>query len=257
KANGMDLVERSTAVTTRHPWETARARAVRALLGRLKLERPRVLDVGCGDGYLLSELRQALDLSDAVGQDIHLSETIITQLAEPGITYVRQLSELEGRRFDLLLLLDVLEHVSEPHQMLEELRHRHLASQGRILITVPAFQRLFTEHDRALRHFRRYSRGQAARVAEQAGLRVQESGYLFCSLLRPRALAALREKVSPVPAARREIGVGSWRAPALVTRLLHQALCLDNRACLAAQRGGITLPGLSAWLLCSEQIGSA
>jgi SAM-dependent methyltransferase len=248
----VDLSEQRGPVALRHPWETARAEVVLRTLRRLELTRPRVLDIGCGDGFLLHRLCSHLGCAAAVGQDIHLSEQQAQQLSRPGVRFVRQLETIRGARFDLVLLLDVLEHVQEPRELLERVRRAHLAREGRVLISVPAFQSLFSAHDRALHHFRRYSRKQISEVARASGLRVQTSGYWFSSLLLPRALTVLREKVLP----RRDpgaLGIGSWKAPELATRALHRVLCFDQRISEWTQRAGLVIPGLSAWLLCSEQ----
>lgn len=238
---------------TRHPWETARAEAIGKLIGRLALPAARVLDVGCGDSFLLGELRRSMDFSEAVAQDIHLSPELAERLRVPGIELVQHLSELDERRFDLILLLDVLEHLENPAELLGELRERYLASNGRLLITVPAFQSLFTEHDRQLKHFRRYSRRQISALARESGLLVRDSGYLFLSLLLPRALSALKERLRPTPSLPQVRGVGDWRAPGYVTQAIHRLLCTDNALCLRAQAHGVTLPGLSAWITCSAR----
>ena len=121
-----------------------------------------------------------------------------------------------------------------------------------MLISAPAFQGLFSDHDRALHHFRRYSRQQISDVALASGLKVQASGYWFSSLLLPRALTVVKEKLLPVQRSK-TLGVGAWRAPAWATRALHHALCFDQRITEWAQeRAGLVIPGLSAWLLCSE-----
>jgi SAM-dependent methyltransferase len=246
----MDLIERQGTLAQRHPWETARVEAVRQLVSRLRLDRPRVLDIGCGDGFLLDRLRETLAFSEAVGQDIHLSERTILELCRPELELVRQLSQLNGRHFDLILMLDVLEHVEDPIELLSHVWQRHLVERGSVLLTVPAFQWLFTQHDRNLKHFRRYSRRQLEGVARGSGLNVRQSGYLFSSLLLPRAASVLKERLRG-PAQQPGFGVGSWQGSPRLTRVLHQVLCLDNHCCLKAQTLGVSLPGLSSWVSCS------
>lgn len=245
----MDLVERQHAFEARHPWETARAEAVRTLVARLHLTTPRVLDVGCGDGFLIGELKAHFDLREAVAQDVHFTPELMRELGRPGIELVKELDQIEGRRFELLLLLDVLEHVTDPTALLTRLCRDHLAADGWVLITVPAFQALFSRHDHALRHERRYSRPEIAALARQANLSVHASGYLFSSLLLPRVLTKLRERLSR-PTGEAELGVGGWNGPKWLTRALHQLLCADNQLCLKAQQKGLVVPGLSAWILC-------
>jgi SAM-dependent methyltransferase len=221
--------------------------AVQKIVAGLRLERPRVLDVGSGDGYLVQALHEALRFADVIAQDIHLTDALAAELRRPGVEFVRELTD-PGYRADLILLMDVLEHVERSVEFLAQLARERLAAGGRIVITVPAFQQLFTDHDRALKHFRRYDRAQLVREVQEAGLAVLDSGYLFASLLPPRALSALRERLSP----RRDAahGVGSWQGSALLTQVLHQVLALDTRLCLAARERGVTVPGLTVWLTC-------
>lgn len=250
----MDLVELRGAPQARHPWETSRVEAIDNLVRRAGAGWQRLLDVGCGDGYLVQELSQRLGVEEAIGLDIHLTEEMASQLSSGSrVRFVRSLKELEAGTADLILLLDVLEHVEDPRTLLEELARERLAPGGTLLITVPAFQSLFTQHDVALQHLRRYSREQLVSEVKSAGLGVVGSGYLFSSLLVPRALEALKERLRPPAAAPASYGVGGWRAPKLVTRVVHAALTLDNRVCLAARDLGVTLPGLSVWLTCKAR----
>lgn len=246
----MDLVERQRTHGTRHPWETARAEAIRNLVARLDLRAPRVLDVGCGDGFLISELRSHFELREAVAQDVHLTPELARELGRPGVEFVQELDQIRGRRFELVLLLDVLEHVRDPIALLTRLWREHLAAGGWVLITVPAFQALFSAHDRSLKHEKRYSRSEIVALAQEAGLDVHASGYLFASLLVPRVFTKLRERIMPPPADA-VLGIGGWNGPKWLTRGLHELLCADNQLCLKAQQKGLVVPGLSTWILCS------
>lgn len=245
----MDLSERRGQLEHRHPWETARLEAVTHLVAGLGLHHARTLDVGAGDGFVLGELCQRFRFAEAVAQDIHLTEALTLELRAPGIEWVRTLDQLGSRRFDLVLLLDVLEHLKDPVALLSRLKAQHLTEGGWCVITVPAFPGLFSEHDRQLKHFRRYTRAELERQVGEAGLALRDSGYLFGSLLLPRALGVLKERVlGPSPTA---AGVGTWSSPDWVTRALHAGLCFDNRVCLQARRLGVTVPGLSVWVRCN------
>jgi SAM-dependent methyltransferase len=210
-----------------------------------------VLDVGCGDGFLLAELGTHFHLREAVAQDIHLTPELTVELAQPGIEFVQKLDQIRGRRFDLVLLLDVLEHVRDPAALLSQLWRDYLAAGGWVLVTVPAFQALFSEHDRALKHEKRYTRTEVSALALAAGLRVYASGYLFSSLLVPRVFGKIRERLVPPRSKPETVGIGGWNGPPWLTRALHELLCADNRWCLRAQQLGLVVPGLSAWTLCS------
>jgi hypothetical protein len=138
--------------------------------------------------------------------------------------------------------------VEDDVALLRALRADHLASRGLVLVTVPAFQGLYSEHDRFLRHHRRYSLSDLRRTLAAAGLTAVEDGYLFASLLPARWLGKLAERRAAGKT--QEHGIGGWNGGALLTRVLTAALRFDNAILLAARRFGITLPGLSSWALC-------
>jgi trans-aconitate methyltransferase len=249
----VDLIERRTDAPHRHPWETARVEAIRSIVARLPLERPRVLELGCGDAFVLGALQRSFSFSESLAYDLHMTEELARALAEslPEVHFMRSLQELGDKKADLVLLLDVLEHIENPVDYLRRVVTERLSAEAWIVVTVPAFQSLFSEHDRRLRHFRRYSRAEIADVIKDAGFEVSDSGYLFASLLAPRALALLGEKIF-TPRPDDGPGVGGWHGSPFLTRALHRALCWDNALSLAAHRQGLDLPGLSTWVTCRK-----
>ena len=242
----MDLSEVRPGSATRHPWELARARAIFDIL-RCRGSFSSILDYGCGDGFTGRELQKAFAASELVGVDTELSESAcrVESVAEGRHELTRDESRLGDRRFDLLLLCDVIEHVPDDREFLRGVVQRRLRSQGLALITVPAFQALFSEHDRALRHYRRYSQATLEDVVRGAGLQILQGGYLFSSLLLPRLISKFRDAVRPAT----HHGIGAWQGGPFATKWLLRALALDNAALLRANRLGVNIPGLSAWAL--------
>jgi hypothetical protein len=159
-----------------------------------------------------------------------------------------------GEVFDIVLLLDVIEHVEDDRGFLAGFVTGNLAAHSVALISVPAWQRLFTQHDVGLKHFRRYSPAAVRDLVRDAGLTLMKGGGLFHAPLVPRTLTALRE------AAERRLGraagatanLGQWRRGPRVSSLVERVLFLDNFfSSLAADRGW-SLPGLSFWALCQK-----
>lgn len=227
--------------------------ALKGILGGLEIDAAtRVLDVGCGDGYAAHHLLKETSTRRVVGLDIHLKAQEIAELqrshADRGHVYLNRWEDLRGERFDLILLLDVVEHVEDDVGFLARLVEDHLARGGHLLITVPAFQWLFSAHDRFLRHHRRYSLHGLRALVQRVGLAACADGYLFLSLLAVRTLSILRQRVQG-----REVeakGLGSWRHGALISKPLELALRTDNEVMLLLRRWGVTLPGLTTWTLC-------
>jgi SAM-dependent methyltransferase len=257
----MDLTEVPGAPFRRHPWEVARARFFRRVLTDAGLlGRPRaVLDVGSGDGYLARTLLDGMPAGSSVlCLDANYSAEDLRRFADPpraGLGFAR---ERPGDAFDLLLLLDVIEHVPDDRAFLRELLAANLGAGGAVLVSVPAWPALFSSHDEALKHYRRYTPAACRAVLGEVGLRVTRSGGVFHSLLAPRLLAVTGERL------RRRLGgkpppptnLGQWEGGRAVSAVVERALALDNGLSRLAARVGGSLPGLSFWALC-ERTASA
>ncbi len=247
----MDLSEIPRDRAARHPWEVSRQRFFAGVLAEVGPAALAVLDAGAGDGWFSSQLGPVLPA------DVRITcwdaEYTAQQLADFNARGSRQTftAGLPSGTFDLLLLLDVLEHVEDDAKFLRSLVER-LAPGGWALISVPAWQQLYTSHDRRLRHFRRYSPRQATAVLRTSGLDVQSSGGLFHGLLAARGLSWLRERIRPP----RESDVAAhdlgWRRGPLVTGAVQGALALDNRLSSTLAARGLDVPGLSWWALCQR-----
>lgn len=95
----------------------------------------------------------------------------------------------DDKKFGLVCLFDVLEHVEDDQGALDCV-YELVEKGGMVLLTVPAFQWLYGAHDEAHHHFRRYTSGRLRLLAERAGFRVKRHGY-FNTFLFPLA-ASLR-----------------------------------------------------------------
>jgi SAM-dependent methyltransferase len=248
----MDLTEVPAGTFRRHPWETARARFFRRVLADAGLlAAPRaVLDVGAGDGFVARTLLATLPVgSEVVCYDTNYQDADLRRFASPGQTGLSFVRERPTRRFELILLLDVIEHVADDVGFLLSFVTENLAPGGSVLVSVPAWQALYSGHDEALAHFRRYSHRGGRALLAAAGLEVRREGGLFHSLVAPRALAAAREGLlarmgrKPPP----PDNVGRWRGGPALTALVGAALAADNAVSHGLARAGVALPGLSFW----------
>ena len=102
----------------------------------------------------------------------------------------------KGETFDLIAMFDVLEHVEQDVETLAALRSL-LASDGRMLITVPAYQWMWSAHDVFLHHKRRYTAKRLRKTLTDAGLRVERVSYFNMWLLPLAALARLMDRLRP------------------------------------------------------------
>ncbi len=250
----MDLRETQHAIANRHPWELARVKALRTIAETYGVLLPgaTVLDLGCGDGFLIEALCPgAAAAIDAV--DIHLSAEQLAAFSKerPRLKFHNSYQSLAGKAYGLVTMFDVLEHVEDDVAFLRETMARFAAPGARFFCTVPAFQPLFSSHDIFLKHHRRYSLRSFEQVLGRAGLRVVSSGYLFGLLLPVRGLTVLAEKLLGV--ADNAPGIGHWRYGRFLTKGIKVLLDTDNLLLLWLGRMGISVPGLTVWAVCETQ----
>jgi SAM-dependent methyltransferase len=249
----------------RHPWELVRLEVLWALLRAhfpdLEKRSLCFLDVGCGDGCVLKFLSSRLPQSQFLGVDKALTPQMLQVLqarfAGRRARFFNSFQEAVQEsdiRIDGVFLLDVVEHTEDDVSFLKEFVANSRIVQGAVfLITVPAFQSLYTAHDDFLKHYRRYSRRTIERCALAAGLKVQESGYFFFCLLFPRWLEKLKEKVWGRPQ-RQDSSLGEYRSQRVKDSVFQNVLIADFRISLILRKWGIIVPGLSGYLVCQKSV---
>jgi SAM-dependent methyltransferase len=94
---------------------------------------------------------------------------------------------LPDRSLRIVGLFDVIEHIEHPVDLLTEV-HRVLEPSGVVVITVPAFQALWSDEDEAAGHSRRYRRMELDNVMTGIGFDTIDSQYLFATLVIPAAM---------------------------------------------------------------------
>jgi SAM-dependent methyltransferase len=173
-----------------HWWFVARRRIVSALIQQHRpTEKPlRILEIGCGTGSNIAML-QTFGSVDAVEPDDGARE-LAAQRSGVAVRggYLPEGVELADGHYDLIVLLDVLEHIPEDLPALVALRAK-LAPGGRLLVTVPAMPWLWSAHDVAHHHQRRYTARSLSDVFAKAGFRLRHRTY-FNSILFPLIVLA-------------------------------------------------------------------
>ena len=180
-------------VDEHHWWYRGRRRVVRAELDRLPLPAgAAVLDAGCGSGRMLEELAGYGSVS---GIELDEDAAELAASRERGEVKTGRVEELPwpDSSFDLLTSLDVIEHTPDDSVALTELR-RVTKPGGWLLVTVPAYQTLFSLHDVANHHYRRYNRASLGRPARGAGWQVRRMTYFNSLLLAPAAAVRLAQR---------------------------------------------------------------
>ena len=182
------IFERMLNLENNHWWFVARRKIIFSAINNLNFPRKiKILEAGCGNGCNLSMLS-------------HFGEVVAFEKNEGAFKRARskkigQIFKAElpcnlpkdvKKNFDLIVLLDVLEHIEDDTQSLATIRTL-MSDKALILITVPAYQWLWSEHDTLHHHVRRYSKKTLKEKLNVSGFRVKYISY-FNTLLFPFAL---------------------------------------------------------------------
>jgi SAM-dependent methyltransferase len=222
----------------RHWWYQGRRKVLERAIERLELPpHARILDAGCGSGRNMVELAQHGQVTG-----VELSDTSVGLARERGVGEVLAGSVMDmpfdNASFDLIVSLDVIEHLEDDVGALRELR-RVTTTGGRLLVTVPAYQWLWSGHDEINHHHRRYNRRTLLAAAESAGWRLESSAH-FNSLLLP--IAILLRGLERFKPSTTKSSLDLWIPPAPLNWALRQPLNLEASV---IGRGGSIPAGLS------------
>jgi len=145
--------------------------------------RLRILDVACATGMSFRFLSQYGDI-----RGIDISNETIRLCKTRGIDRIVQCDAMKlpfrDGSFDVVLALDALEHFPDDRAAIREIR-RVARPDALILVTVPAFMFLWSPHDVAYHHFRRYTRGELGAKLRAEGLKLRRLSYYSMSVLPP------------------------------------------------------------------------
>ena len=179
--------DRMARVEERHWWFRARLAVVRTFLERY-VPQGRGLDCSCGTGLTLKSLPQWVQTgADLEGLALkHAAARGLTQLVRADLTKL----PVADACLDLVTSLDTLEHIDSDTAALAEIV-RVLKPGGHGLFTVPAHPWMFSAHDRALHHVRRYRRAEFRDKVKAAGFEIRKLRYINCALFPLIALARL------------------------------------------------------------------
>lgn len=210
-------------------WHVGRRHLIRSLLDRAlePSSSPRILDVGCGAGG-------NLDLLASYGKVCGVEP------AGPGLEGCRARGlgpdrvvegtadalPFEAGQFDLVTTFDVLEHLDDDLAAMREIS-RVLRPGGLVFVTVPAYRFLWSVHDEALGHRRRYMASEVHRLLNAAGFTVERRTYAITMPLP--AIAGFRVAQGLIPTLYRR-GASYVKLPGALNRLLIGALRLETLA---------------------------
>jgi hypothetical protein len=244
-----------TEELNRHPWEIARAYAIGFMLRKNGSPSAHIIDIGSGDIFVLQKLAKNNAAEKFSAIDNAYNNQIIEHLKQqPGTEnidfYTTPDDIAEQKKAGAILLLDVLEHCENDTAVLSSAAKHALTNNDTLfLVTVPAYQSLYSQHDDLLKHYRRYSRDTIKNVCISQNLQVIKSGYFFFSLLPVRLLQLLFEKTG---LRKPKKSIDNWNGNKVVTNIISTILRADFRICYALSSIGMHLPGLSCYCICKK-----
>jgi SAM-dependent methyltransferase len=230
----MDLKEEDIlgADIAQHWYYRSKAAALRHLVA--DVDPQRLLDVGAGSGFFSRHLLAETGARSALCVDIGYERDRDDQVGAKPVLYRRDCAMTDC---DLVLMMDVLEHVDDDRGLL-----RHYAAKvppgAHFLVTVPAFRFLWSGHDVFLEHKRRYRLGEIETAMRDSGLEIVKGAYYF-GLIFPLAAAvrlAARGEARPK---------SSLKKHGALTNGLLTAACAAELPLFPVNR----LAGLSAFVL--------
>jgi SAM-dependent methyltransferase len=236
------VYDQMAALDQRHWWYRARREVLAALIRRRA--RPpagaKILEIGCGTGHNLAMLAEFGEV-DALELDAAARKVAEERLGKPVMdSPLPKLKGVPEKHYDLIGAFDVIEHIRDDHVAMLSIAKR-LKPGGKLVMTVPAHQWMWSAHDVVNHHVRRYSHGRLQHLIANTPLRLEAIGY-FNSLLFPVAVA---ERMVSKVRGKDEADLKLPSAP--LNKALEKAFALERHAV-----GRVPLPpGLSLFAVAS------
>jgi SAM-dependent methyltransferase len=174
-------------VQFRHWWFNGRRRIIAAFLENYRQPQPiRILDIGSGFGSTIAILKNH-GVVDVI-EPFREAQATLKSLGAADIFDIDDFPvSFPDRRYDWVTMFDVLEHIEDDRQALRVICEELLNPGGRFITTVPAYMWLWTKHDVANHHYRRYHRRPLINLLRQAGFDDIRMSY-YMTFLFPLAI---------------------------------------------------------------------
>lgn len=221
----------------RHWWFSARRSYIEQVIKKfLKYPGQRALEVGVGTGGNIPLISRYFSYHGI-------------ECSDHGLQFTKEENVEKGclpmdfkKRYDAVFVLDVLEHIEDDASAIDSL-YDGMSDNGRLFVSVPAHQWLWSGHDEAHHHFRRYSMNEIACKLESAGFIVEYKSF-FYSFLFPAAVAQkLLSRSSS----------SSMRMPSRLINIFLEKICDLERKIFT--NGNRFLPGTSIFLVARKPVG--
>lgn len=163
----------------------------------------------------------------------------------------KDISMLENNSMECIIMMDVLEHIQDDSAFLKLVLDK-LMRNGILIVTVPAFESLFSSHDTYLKHYRRYNYVELRELLLSNNLHIVRSHYFYSTLFAARWLQLMLKKLKPDE---KNVGIGMWKYSEdnFITRVIELILNIDFNVNVTLNKLGIRLPGLSLLAVATKE----
>ena len=227
-------------VESGHFWFRSRNKLIAWLADKHAPQAQRVMEIGCGTGFVLHALKKALPAALICGSELHSKGLFIANMRHGRSV---ELLQMDARRaglsdaVDLIGAFDVLEHIPEDEAVLAEC-FRMLRPGGALIATVPQHRWMWSAQDELAHHARRYRRGELARKSSRAGFQpVYQSSFVSLAFPLMAASRLLRGKGKNVEEKRTRVEA-EFKLPPLANKAM---LALQDAEHLM-RRAGVKFP---------------
>ncbi len=218
----LEEYERMSAYEATNWWWEGKRQLIIKELQRVGNHKPLMLDIGCGTG---SNLKHWGNYGTVLGLDI--SSDALNFCKIKGNENLSRGDALRlpfrDNAFKIVFALDILEHIERDGDAVKEF-FRVCCKNGYLLLTVPAMTLLWSKHDIALHHKRRYAKKQLESLLLSCGFHIEKTTFWNFSLLLPAAIYRLSGNIRPPG----ELRSDSLKVPRLVNSLFKYILFLES-----------------------------
>jgi SAM-dependent methyltransferase len=234
-------------------WFRSRNRIISRIFARYLTQagRPRVLEIGCGTGFVLSALH-AQRRYELVGAEQHIAGLRLARQRLPDVQFV----QLDARslpyrsEFDAIGAFDVIEHIDEDEQVMAS-AHAALRPRGLFVVTVPQHAWLWSPTDDHAHHKRRYSRAELLAKMRRRGFAIRRCTSFVSVLLPLMWLSRIGKRKEGAGADHPAAAIDDeLRLPRVADTIMDGAMRIDE----ALIRVGVSLPAGGSLLVVGEKV---
>ena len=229
-------------IILQHPWKLSRGNCVLKQLKHKNLHN--IADIGVNDMYYTKKVKEIVD-GKVYAVDVFFPED---GEIRDGIFCLNDINKLPDNELDGIIMMDVLEHI-ENDKVFFDIIVNKLKNGGIMLITVPAWQFLFSAHDVNSLHYRRYNKKQLIALLKHNEVKTKKCHYFYTSLFLARLVFISKKNKFTG----NDIG-WKYSEKNIITIIVRTILDIDFWINKMLDKIGIHLPGLSLIAVCRKNI---